>query len=64
MTLKIKLPFVTKEYVDLYKEEGDLVVRIGSFKRHIFLPRTLVNRKPDRASLADNILSIKFPANS
>jgi arsenite-transporting ATPase len=64
MTLKIKLPFVTKEYVDLYKEEGDLVVRIGSFKRHIFLPRTLVNRKPDRASLVDNILSIKFPANS
>lgn len=64
MTLKIKLPFVAKEYVDLSKEEGDLVVRIGSFKRHIFLPRTLVNRKPDRASLAENILSINFPADS
>ncbi|MBI4962884.1 MAG: ArsA family ATPase [Desulfomonile tiedjei] len=63
MTLKIKLPFVAKEYVDLSKEEGDLVVRIGSFKRHIFLPRTLVNRKPSRAALTDNVLSIKFPAN-
>ena len=40
-TLTIKLPFVTKEYVDLFKEEGDLVIRIGSFKRHVFLPRSL-----------------------
>jgi len=64
MILKIKLPFVTKEYVDLSKEEGDLVVRIGSFKRHIFLPRTLVNRKPSRASLRDNILLINFPVNA
>lgn len=61
-TLKIKLPFVTKESVELTKEAGDLVVRIGSFKRHIFLPRTLSARKPARASLNDNILSISFPA--
>lgn len=64
MTLKIKLPFVAKEYIDLSKEEGDLVVRIGSFKRHIFLPRTLVNRKPSRASLVNDVLSVNFPANA
>ncbi len=58
--LKMKLPFVTKEYVDLFKEEGDLVVRIGSFKRHVFLPRALLHRKPSRAALADNVLSITF----
>lgn len=62
MTLKIKLPFVTKDYVELTKEEGDLVVRIGSFKRHIFLPRTLVGRKPAKASLNDNVLAISFSA--
>jgi arsenite-transporting ATPase len=39
-TLTIKLPFVSKEYVDLFKEEGDLVIRIGSFKRHVFLPES------------------------
>jgi len=59
-TLKIKLPFVTKNYVDLFKEEGDLIIRIGSFKRHVFLPRSLVNRKPARASLENNMLSISF----
>jgi len=60
-TLKIKLPFVSKEYVDLFKEEGDLVIRIGSFKRHVFLPRALHNLKPARAVLEDNVLCIDFP---
>ncbi len=60
-TLRIKLPFVKKDYVDLFKEDGNLVVRIGSFKRHVFLPRALVGRKPGRASLDNNVLSIAFP---
>lgn len=60
-TLRIKFPFVKKDYVDLFKEDGNLVVRIGSFKRHVFLPRVLVGRKPGRASLEDNVLSIAFP---
>ncbi len=46
-TLRIKLPFVKKDYVDLFKEDGNLVVRIGSFKRHVFLPRALVGRNRD-----------------
>jgi len=61
VTLKIKLPFVTKDHVELTKEEGDLVVRIGSFKRHIFLPRTLIGRDLAKASLKDNMLAISFP---
>jgi arsenite/tail-anchored protein-transporting ATPase len=60
-TLVMRLPFITKDYVDLFKEDGDLVIRIGSFKRHVFLPRALVHRKPARASLDDNTLSIVFP---
>ena len=61
LVLKIKLPFVTKEYVDLFKEQGDLVVRIGSFKRHVFLPKMLAHRQPGRASLDSNVLAIHFP---
>ena len=52
---------MTKEYVDLFKEEGDLVIRIGSFKRHVFLPRVLNNLKPSRATLENNVLCIDFP---
>jgi arsenite-transporting ATPase len=59
-TLQMKLPFVTKEYVDLFKERGDLVVRIGSFKRHVMLPRVLLRREPAAATLEDNLLSITF----
>jgi arsenite-transporting ATPase len=59
--LRIKLPFISKDRVDLFNEDGNLVVRIGSFKRHVFLPRVLLGRKPGRASLEDNVLSIAFP---
>jgi arsenite-transporting ATPase len=59
--LELKIPFVAKEYVDLFKEEGDLVIRIGSFKRHVFLPRVLSNLQPAGASLESNTLSIRFP---
>ncbi len=60
-TLKIKLPFVAKEYVNLFKEEGELVVRIGSFKRHVFLPRALFNREVGKARLEEDILCVDFP---
>lgn len=60
--LSIRLPFVTKDFVDLFKEEGHLVIRIGSFKRHVFLPRALFNLKPSGAKLEDNTLAIDFPA--
>lgn len=59
--LKMKLPFITKDYIDLFKDEGDLVIRIGSFKRHVFLPRSLFLRKPAGAKLDGDILTIKFP---
>lgn len=59
--LELKLPFVAKQYVDLFKEEGDLVIRIGSFKRHVFLPRVLSNLQPAGASLESNTLSVRFP---
>ncbi len=59
-TLKMKLPFVTRDYVDLFKESGDLVIRIGSFKRHVFLPRSLYNRRPSKASLDSDVLTIRF----
>lgn len=61
--LQMKLPFITKDYIDLFKDEGDLVIRIGSFKRHVFLPRSLFLRKPGGAKLVGNVLTIQFPKN-
>ena len=59
--LKMKLPFVTKDYIDLFNVEGDVVIRIGSFKRHVFLPRSLFLRKPAGAKLEGVMLTIRFP---
>jgi len=63
-TVRIKLPFVTKEYVNLFKEQGELIVGIGSFKRHMMLPRVLFNRKPSGALLENDLLSVSFPKSS
>lgn len=59
-SLRIKLPFVRKDNVDLFKHEDDLVIRIGAFKRHVFLPRALTNLTPAGASLEDDTLTIRF----
>ncbi len=58
--LTVKLPFVTKEYVDLFKQDSELVIRIGSFKRHVFLPRTLASKKPSRAKMEHDHLRVEF----
>lgn len=58
--LMIKLPFVSKDYVDLFKQDSDLVVRIGSFKRHVFLPRALASKKPTRARMENDYLRVEF----
>jgi arsenite-transporting ATPase len=63
-SLRVKLPFVQKDRVDLFKDEGELVIRIGSFKRHVFLPRALVSLKPAGASLDDDTLTIRFAKNA
>jgi arsenite-transporting ATPase len=58
--LMIKLPFVSKEYVDLFKQDSELVVRIGSFKRHVFLPRALASKTPSKAKMEDDYLKVEF----
>jgi arsenite/tail-anchored protein-transporting ATPase len=58
--LRLKLPFIKKDHVDLFKENGDLVIRIGSFKRHVFLPRAIADKQPKNATLENDTLTINF----
>jgi arsenite-transporting ATPase len=37
--IKIKLPFIAKENVELDKVSDELILRIGAFKKKILLPR-------------------------
>jgi len=59
-TVKVKLPFVSREHIDLYRNGDELIVRIGSFKRHILLPHKLLTCRVQSASYRDDSLIIEF----
>ncbi|MBU1903073.1 MAG: TRC40/GET3/ArsA family transport-energizing ATPase [Proteobacteria bacterium] len=58
--LRVKVPFIEKKDVELNKISDELIVRVGSFKRHILLPRQVAASKSVRAKLDGEYLSIHF----
>jgi arsenite-transporting ATPase len=58
--LRLKLPFVVKEHVELSKIADELVLRIGSYKRHILLPRKVAACATAKAKIEEPYLTITF----
>ena len=58
--IRIKLPFLAKEEVELNRLPEEIVIRIGGFKRHILLPRYVNAYKGVRARMDGNYLNIIF----
>ena len=58
--VSMRLPFITKQDVDLSKNGDELIVRIGGFKQHIALPRSIAHASPTQAKLIDDRLVITF----
>ncbi|MEJ2726161.1 MAG: TRC40/GET3/ArsA family transport-energizing ATPase [Deltaproteobacteria bacterium] len=58
--LKMRLPFVTKGNVEINKISDELIIRVGSFKRHILLPKQVAASKSARAKLEDQDLTVYF----
>ncbi len=58
--LHIRLPFISKEDIDLGRAGDELVVRIGSFKRHVPLPRRIATTDPSGAKIEGKNLIISF----
>jgi arsenite-transporting ATPase len=58
--LRIKLPFIAREDIELVKLSDELIVRLGSFKRHILLPRQVAAAKSVKAKLEGEYLFIYF----
>ena len=58
--LRLYLPFVTKDEIELTKSNDELIVRIGSFKKHILLPRSFVLSQPEKAKIEGKVLTITF----
>jgi arsenite-transporting ATPase len=58
--LKLKLPFAAKDQVELNKVSDELIVRIGSFKKHILLPRHVAASKSVKARMEEEYLNVCF----
>jgi len=58
--LKMKLPFASRENVELNKVSDELIIRVGGFKRHLLLPRQVAASPSMKARLEGQNLSIFF----
>jgi arsenite/tail-anchored protein-transporting ATPase len=58
--LKLKIPFAGKDQLELNKVSDELIVRIGSFKKHLLLPRHVAASKSVKAKMEGEYLNICF----
>lgn len=58
--LEIGLPFAIKEEIEINRQREDLVVRVGTFKRNILLPRAIAPLSTANAKMEDDKLVINF----
>lgn len=58
--LTLDLPFATREAVDLAIAGGDLIVRIGNFRHHVPIPRSLSAQRPSSAKVEEGRLVVTF----
>jgi arsenite-transporting ATPase len=58
--LRMTLPFVTKDRVEINKISDELIIRIGGFKRHMLLPKQVAASKSATAKLEGQDLYVYF----
>jgi arsenite-transporting ATPase len=58
--IRVLLPFATKGEVELFKKGDELVVQIGTFRRHIGLPRSMAALLPSHAKLESKVLTVEM----
>src|ERR1700756_1702802 len=58
--VRVQLPFATKGEVGLFKKGDELVVEVGTLRRHIGLPRSMAALQPGRARLENRILTVEM----
>jgi arsenite-transporting ATPase len=59
----IRLPFAAKGEVGLFKKGDELVVEIGTLRRHIGLPVSMAGLSPGRAKLENKVLTVEMKEN-
>jgi arsenite-transporting ATPase len=58
--VRLKLPFAVKGEIGLFKKGDELVVEVGTLRRHIGLPTSMTALSPGRAKLENKVLTIEM----
>jgi len=58
--IRLRLPFAVKGEVGLFKKGDELVVEIGTLRRHIGLPTSMAALMPTRATLQHKMLTVEL----
>jgi len=58
--VRLHLPFAEKGEVGLFKKGDELVVEIGTLRRHIGLPASMTSLSPVRAKLDNRVLTVEM----
>ena len=58
--LSMRLPFVSRDDMDIHRRGEELFVRVGSYKRNLILPQTLKRMVVREANFAGDHLEIMF----
>ena len=58
--LHLKLPFISREKINLFQVGDELTIQIENQRRNIFLPNFLARLKVDKANFEDGLLKISF----
>ncbi len=58
--LHLKLPFISREKINLFQVGDELTIQIENQRRNIFLPSFLARLKVDKANFEDGFLKISF----
>jgi arsenite-transporting ATPase len=58
--LELHLPFTEKGEIQLMRKGDELIIRVGTIKRHLVLPHILAKQEPKGAKLENGILQVRF----
>jgi arsenite-transporting ATPase len=58
--VRLNVPFATKGEIGLFKKGDELVVQIGTLRRHIGLPTSMAALSPSRAKLENKVLTVEM----
>jgi arsenite/tail-anchored protein-transporting ATPase len=58
--IRLQIPFAAKGEIGLFKKGDELVVEIGTLRRHIGLPNSMASLSPGRAKLENKTLTVEM----